>query len=31
MLYNKKILITNDDGYDAEGIKKLVEEIYKFT
>lgn len=31
MLYNKKILITNDDGYDAGGIKKLVEEIYKFT
>lgn len=31
MLYNKKVLITNDDGYDAEGIKKLVEEIYKFT
>lgn len=31
MLYNKKILITNDDGYDAEGIKTLVKEIYKFT
>ena len=31
MLYNKKVLITNDDGYDALGIKTLVKEIYKFT
>ena len=31
MLYNKKVLITNDDGFDAEGIKALVEQIYKFT
>ncbi|MBE6131010.1 MAG: 5'/3'-nucleotidase SurE [Erysipelotrichaceae bacterium] len=31
MLYNKKILITNDDGFDADGIRILVEEIYKFT
>ena len=31
MLYNKKVLITNDDGFSADGIKKLVEEIYKFT
>lgn len=31
MLYNKKVFITNDDGFDADGIKKLVEEIYKFT
>lgn len=31
MLYNKRVLITNDDGYDAEGIKTLVKEIYKFT
>ena len=31
MLYNKKVLITNDDGFNAEGIKTLVEQIYKFT
>lgn len=31
MLYNKRVLITNDDGYDAEGIKALVEQIYIFT
>lgn len=31
MLYNKKVLITNDDGYNAEGLKVLVEQIYKFT
>lgn len=31
MLYNKRVLITNDDGYNAEGIKALVEQIYVFT
>ncbi len=31
MLYNKQVLITNDDGVDAEGIKILVKQIYKFT
>lgn len=31
MLSNKKILITNDDGVFAEGIKHLVKEIYKYT
>lgn len=31
MLYKKKILITNDDGFDAIGIKTLVEQIYRFT
>ena len=31
MLYNKKVLITNDDGFEAEGIKTLVEQIYLFT
>lgn len=31
MLSNKKILITNDDGVFAEGIKYLVKEIYKYT
>ena len=31
MLYNKRVLITNDDGYDADGIKALVEQIYIFT
>lgn len=31
MLYNKKVLITNDDGFDAPGIKTLVEHIYKYT
>ena len=24
-----RILVTNDDGYFAEGIKALVEELYK--
>ena len=31
MLSNKKVLITNDDGVFAEGIKHLVKEIYKYT
>lgn len=31
MLYNKRVLITNDDGFDSEGIKALVKEIYQFT
>ena len=31
MLFNKKILITNDDGIFSEGLKALTEEIYKIT
>ena len=31
MLSNKLLLVTNDDGYFAEGIKALVEELYKYT
>lgn len=31
MLDNKKILVTNDDGFSATGIKLLVEILYKYT
>ena len=31
MLSNKLLLVTNDDGYFALGIKALVEELYKYT
>ena len=31
MLYNKRVLITNDDGFDSKVIKALVKEIYAFT
>ena len=31
MLNNKKILVTNDDGYFALGILLLVKELYKYT
>jgi len=31
MLTNKRVLITNDDGFNAPGIKALVEVIYEYT